>query len=393
MERWTIADAKVITPDEVFESGYVTIEGGCIVSSGAGAPSEPGRVVSAKGATVTPGLIDIHVHGTGGHWGFFDTEDLLSMSREIAKFGVTAFVPATVSLPHKQVIASIKLMRGAMAKQAAAEVPDGAAILGINIEGPYINKKRPGAHNPMCIRDPKEDEIAEVLDAAGDALKIFTLAPEIPGGMELTKRLSEMGVVVSIGHSDADRGQTLEAVRNGARLVTHLYNALRSFHQREPGNAFAALVEPGLYCELIADGKHVHPDIVKMTARVKPETALVLITDAFNAAGMKPGKYNVWGFEIEVADGMARMADGTIAGSVLTLNRGVANMSRFAELPLEKCVRMATATPAELLRLPGGAGTLSPGSRADVSVFDDGMNCLATIVAGNLVYKAEEFNI
>lgn len=399
MDRWTITDAKVITPGRVIEPGYVTIDAGRIAAVGGGAPDDAGRKVSANGATMCPGLMDIHLHGTGGHWAFFDKKDLIEMAKSLTAYGVTAFCPATVSLPHKQVVTSVKLMREAMGAQSAGSdytaVPTaapetGARILGINLEGPYINKLHPGAHIPACIRDPKEEEINEVLDAAGGAIRIFTLAPELPGGMALTKKLSDAGIVVSIGHSDADRQQTLEAVRNGAKLMTHLFNALRGFHQREPGNSFTSLLTAGLFCELIADGKHVHPDVVRMASMVKPSSEIILITDSISAAGQGPGKYNVWGFTVEVKDGLAQLPDGTIAGSVLTLNRGVANMSEFSGLPLERCVEMATYNPANLLGLLPHAGHISPGTAADIALFDDDMNCLATVIAGHVVYNSDK---
>lgn len=402
MERWTLTGVKIITPSRVIENGYITIADGKIADVDGGKPMCAGRCVDAGGAIAAPGLIDIHIHGSGGHWGFFDAKDLLEMAKFMPTLGVTAFCPATVSLPHATVVQSMKVIRDAMSKQQAGRdysaAPDaapetGARILGINLEGPYLSKKHPGAHNPMCIRSAKEDEIAQVLDAAGDALRIATIAPEEPGGMELTERLAKLGTVVSLGHSDATRAQTLEAVSRGARLVTHTFNAQRPFNHREAGLAFTAMNTPGVFCEIICDFVHVAADVIAMFAKLKSSAEVVLITDAISAAGLGAGKYNVWGFNIEVKDGAARMDNGTLAGSVLTLNRAVANMSAASGLPLHTCIGMATHNPARLLGLLPAAGQIAEGATADIALFDPSMNCLATIIAGHVVHRADGFAI
>ena len=356
-----------------------------------------GCVADARGATLCPGLIDIHLHGCGGHWGFLGADDLLDMARFLVQFGVTAFCPATVSLPHAAVMDSIKGVRAAMQRQnvgadyaaAPAGAPEtGARILGINVEGPYINKEMKGAHMPAAIRNPDMNEINEIIRAAGPALRIVTVAPEVPGGMEAVRVFSGAGAVVSVGHSDATADQTATAADNGARLATHLFNQHRAFHHREQGAAFAMLQNPAYFCEIICDGVHVHPDVVRMAARLSPASELILITDAINAAGLGPGKYQVWGFDMDVKDGVAQLQDGTFAGSVLTLNRAVANMARFCTLAPEQAAAMATYNPAQLLGLLPDAGHIAPGAAADLALYDADMNCLATIIAGHPVHGA-----
>ena len=398
MERWSIVNAEIMTPERVISGGFVTMENGRITAVDAGAPADPGRVADAQGALLCPGLIDIHIHGSGGHWGFLGAKDLLDMARFLARFGVTAFCPTTVSLPHAAVMDSIKGVRQAMDQQDAgadyAAVPaapprTGARILGINVEGPYINKAMRGAHIAGAIRNPDETQIREIIETAGAALRIVTLAPELPGGLDAVRAFSAAGAVVSVGHSDATAEQTAEAARCGARLATHLFNQHRAFHHREQGAAFAMLQNPDYFCELICDGIHVHPDVARMATRLCPASELVLITDAINAAGLGPGKYQVWGFNMEVKNGAARLEDGTLAGSVLTLNRAVANMAQFSGLPLHQAAGMATHNPAQLLGLLPHAGVIAPGAAADLALFDKNMDCLATVIAGHPAHRAD----
>lgn len=408
MDTWTIVNAEILSPVQDIAGGYVKIEGGRIADMGTGAPKAPGRVVDAGGALLAPGLIDIHIHGSGGHWGFFEADDIIDMARFLARHGVTAFCPTTVSLPHTSVMDAIRAVCAAMEKQSAgrdyARIPDappetGARILGINIEGPYINEKMRGAHAASCIRPPVEKELNELFEAAGGDLRIMTVAPEIEGGMALVERLASRGVVASIGHSDATAAQAVEAVSRGARLATHLFNQHRAFHHREPGVAFTLLQTPGVMCELIADGVHVHPEVVRMAARLTsrmaartvPDAEIILITDALSAAGLPPGEYQVWGMSVKIEDGVAKLPDGTIAGSTLTLNRAVANMAAFAGMSLQMCSGMASYNPAALLGLLPHAGIISPGAAADIALFDANMNCLATVIAGHTVYCADSF--
>jgi len=393
MERWTVVNAEILTPSRVISNGYVTIENGRIATVDAGEPANPGRVADASGAILCPGLIDIHIHGCGGHWGFLGADDLLAMARVLAGFGVTAFCPTSVSLPHAAILDSIKGVREAMRRQDAgadysaapgAAATTGARILGINVEGPFINKDLKGAHISAAIRNPDPAQIEEIISAAGPALRIVTLAPELPGGMQAVEAFANAGAVVSVGHSNATAAQAAEAAQHGARLATHLFNQHRAFHHREQGVAFAMLQNPAYFCEIICDGVHVHPDVVRMAARLSPASEIVLIT----AAGLGPGKYQVWGFNMEVKDGAAQLEDGTFAGSVLTLNRAVANMAQFGAMPLHQAAGMATYNPAQLLSLLPDAGRVAPGAAADLALFDPDMNCLATIIAGHVVHRA-----
>lgn len=388
MAQMRIVNGRVLTPEGWIENGTVVIEKGKIVSVEAGTAAG-GEVFDAKGCMVTPGLCDIHIHGSGGFWGFSTVEDVLGMSRALLRNGVTSFCPATVSLPHKDVLRAIGVIREAMGKQSAGRdfegepaEGEGARILGINLEGPYISMEKPGAHNPMCIRDPKPEEVEEVVAAAGDALRLATIAPEIKGGMDFVRGMAGRGVVVSIGHSNATGEQVAEAVKNGARLMTHLFNAMRGFHQREPGVAFAGLLDPALKVEIIADGHHVHPDNVALAVRLAGAERVVLVTDAISAAGMPDGEYGLWGFKVQVSDGKCLLPNGTFAGSVLTLNKAVSNIQKFSEMDSAAAFRCATSNPLGLLGLAGKVGTIKAGMAADIAVFDGEMGCRGVFVGG-----------
>lgn len=380
-----IHNGKVVTESAIIDRGYIVIENNIIseVREGAAPENAPDcEYFDAAGGWISPGLVDIHIHGCGGHWGFFGSDDTLKMAASLARHGVTAFVPTTVSLPHSQVMNAIAEIKKAMEAQASGAAPGGARILGIHLEGPYISPARPGAHLPPAIRAPKAEEINEILDAAGDALRIVTMAPEIPGGMDLVETLAKKGIVVSIGHSDATAEQTREAIQRGASHFTHLFNAVRQFHQREPGCAFAALVAPEITAEIILDGRHVHFDVVEMAIRAKGTSSIVLVSDSILAAGLGDGSYNVWGFDVTVKDGIAALADGTMAGSVITLNRAVKNAMGINGVSAREAFVMATENPRAVLSLSGERGKIAAGAAADVAVFDDDFNCVATFING-----------
>lgn len=389
-----IHNGKVVSADAVIEGGYVLIEDGVVAGIFEGDVAEAGagsgkniRLIDANGGWISHGLVDVHIHGCGGHWGFFGCDDILNMSVSLAQHGVTAFLPTTVSLPHAQVLNSITEIKKAMEAQASNTAPPGARILGIHLEGPYISPARPGAHLPPAIRPPDSAEINEILELADGALRIVTMAPEIPGGLELVEILSSRGIVVSIGHSDATAEQTRQAIGCGARHFTHLFNAVRQFHQREPGCAFTALLAPEITAEIILDGRHVHSDVVEMAIRTKGAESIVLVSDSILAAGLGDGSYNVWGFEVQVKNGVAALADGTMAGSVITLNTAVKNALNLSTVSPLEAFRMATVNPCNVLSLHGNNGNISPGALADITVFDKNMNCIASFADGKLLYS------
>jgi N-acetylglucosamine-6-phosphate deacetylase len=394
-----IFNGKVVLPDRTIEKGCVSIANGHISSVFDGEPNEELRSgwIDAKGGWITPGLTDIHTHGNGGYWGFFGADEILNMARAFVKIGVTSFLPATVSLPHNMVLCAIDAIKIAMSKQSGGtdydrihEKPaaDGARVLGINLEGPFINPKRAGAHNPLAIREPQGKEVDEIIERAGSALRLLTVAPEIKGGMELIDRLVSSGILPSIGHSDATAEQTHEAIARGATHFTHLFNAVRVFHQREPGCAFAALIDPNINVELILDGKHVHIDVAKIAYKIKTAQKMILVSDSIHAAGMPDGDYNVWGFQVKVKDGICSLPDGTFAGSVLTLNTAVKNAIDYLGASPSDAFRMASINGLKELKYDDKLGSIEPGKIADIAVFDNEFNCISTLISGEIAYKS-----
>jgi len=385
-----ICNGKVVLPDRVIDGGYVKMRDGLISGVGKGEPGPvDGDSIDAAGGWISPGLCDMHLHGCGGYWGFFGADDTLNMARALAKNGVTSFVPATVSLPHDQVLNAIDEVRKAMNLQPAgpdfATAPEragGARILGLHLEGPYINPELSGAHIPLVIRPPAKKEVDEILDRGADMISIVTLAPEIDGGMEFIERLHAANILVSVGHSNATSEQTREAIGRGARHFTHLFNAMRKFHHREPGCAFTAIVDPRATIEIILDTRHVHTDAAATAIRAKSPDRTALVTDSILAAGLGDGKYNVWGFDVFVKNGLATLENGTIAGSAITLNETVKNAIELLDVSPHDAFSMASRVPLGILGHGETAGTLAEGRPADIAVFDDAFKCTASFIGG-----------
>ncbi len=390
-----IYNGKAITPGGIIENGYAVITEGIISGTGSGAPPRlpAHETYDAQGKIISPGLADIHIHGAGGHWAFQDAEDIGTMAAAIVRNGVTAFLPSTVSLPHKQVLACIDAIRAAIANQPAgpefatpSSPPSAARILGIHLEGPYISPARPGAHIPTVIRNPEPAELDEIFDRAGSDLRMLCLAPEIPGAHELIVRLAEHNAVAAIGHSDATSAQTHEAARLGASHFIHLFNAVRPFHHREPGCSFAAIADPRITIEIIFDTVHVHPEAARVAIAAKGPRGVVLVSDSIHAAGCGDGDFNVWGFDITVSNGQAKTKSGNLAGSVITLNKAVLNATIHADVSLPDAIMMASENPLRVLGLDSHAGTIAAGKAGDIAIFDENMDCLATFIAGTRVY-------
>ncbi|MGH9800751.1 MAG: N-acetylglucosamine-6-phosphate deacetylase, partial [Blastocatellia bacterium] len=297
--RLAIIGGKVITPHTVIENGVVLCEDGKIkfVGSGTDAQPEPGsQIVDAAGGVVMPGFIDTHFHGSAGDDVMANgAEGIRRIASALMQFGTTGFLATTIAARHSELM---KATEDTIA--AESDSPVGAEILGLHIEGPYINLKFKGAQPIAGIRDPNFDECRELLAAANGRIKIMTMAPELPGGMELIQFLKANGVAASLGHSEADYDTALAAIDAGATRATHLYNAMSGVHHRKPGLASAVLNEPGIQAELICDGIHVHPRMAELAWRAKGRDGITLITDATAAQGVGDGTYTLGDFRIQV---------------------------------------------------------------------------------------------
>ncbi len=366
--------------------GWLAVDGERLAASGQGRPPEARARLDARGGIVAPGFVDLHCHGAGGVDVLTASEaDLLALARLLPRFGVTAFCPTLPSASHEALLTALGRISRARAVTRA-----GARLLGVHLEGPYLNPARQGAQDPAALRPPSRHELEILLAAAGgpaEGLALVTLAPELPGMAELIPWLCRAGVRVAIGHSDATYRQVRQAVRLGATHVVHCFNAMRGLHHREPGVAGAALVLDQLTVEVIADGIHLHPAVVDLVVRARGPAGVALVTDATAAAGLGDGRYRLGDRPVVVSGGVARTVAGVLAGSTLTMDRAVRNARRYARVDWAAAVQMAATTPARVLGMEDRAGCLAPGRPADVVVLDRWGRVRATLVGGALVYS------
>ena len=367
---------------EALVPGFVVIEGGTITEVGQGVPYRPADVALPDGI-LAPGFVDLQVNGYYGvEFQHADAASWRSVARRLPETGTTAFLPTMITAPVDELAAGLRA--------AAAFVPDltdGARVLGVHVEGPFIATARRGAHNPAWITPPTPAAIATLLAAGDGLLRLVTLAPELPGGLAAVEQLARAGVLVSIGHSDAVASQVAEAATAGARKVTHLFNAQRPLGHREPGVVGQALTDPRLSSGLIADLHHVTAPACEIAFAAAPGR-IVLVTDAAACAGMPPGEYLLGGEPITLpaGDGAPPVrADGTIAGSALRMDRAVANAVSLG-VPLPAAVAAATRLPADLIGSPD-LGRLAPGAAADMVWLSPQLSARAAWVGGRLAYS------
>ncbi len=380
--RTIIRGGTIITPHQTLEHHALIIEAGRITAIVPGpGDAQPGdTIIPADGLSVAPGLIDVHVHGADG----YDTMDatpeaIHAMARYFAAHGVTAYLPTTMAASSADTTAAVENVR------VCPQPADGAAHLGVHLEGPYLSIKHKGAQPPDHLRPPDPAEY-NAWFASGVA-RLMTLAPELDGAMELIETGVRQGIEFSLGHSGADIDCVTAAADRGLRQATHAFNGMQGLHHRDPGTLGAVLVDDRIYAQIIADGVHVHPAMVKLLIRAKGLNRTILVTDAMRATGLTDGTYMLGDSEVIVAGGIARLATGSLAGSTLTLDAAVRNVMAFAGLTLPQALQMATAVPAEALGLAGRKGVLAPGADADVILLDGAAQVVMTMVGGKVVYR------
>jgi N-acetylglucosamine-6-phosphate deacetylase len=376
----------------VLAPGYVAWHDGQITAVGEGQP--PGRLgkpdVLLADGVLLPGLVDLQVNGYFGvEFGTADAASWATVLGRLPETGTTAFLPTFVTSPFDQMRAALSSaaanLRGMAGPEAAAP---GARALGIHLEGPFLSRNRPGAHNPDWMLAPDVGRVDELLAAGSGLVRLVTMAPELDGAMAAIKHLAASGVLVSVGHSDATAQQVSAAAMNGARMVTHLFNAQRPMHHREPGVVGQALSDGRLVASLVADLHHVVGQVAAIAFRAAPGR-ICLVTDAAACAGMPAGRYILGGEPIELAGGDGEppvRADGTMAGSALRMDSAVANMVA-AGVGLADAVAAATRIPADLIGRPD-LGRIAVSAAADLTWLDDDLRARATWIGGRQVFGA-----
>lgn len=364
----------VLTPPAEPRPGDLLIENGRIARLGRGLPAE-GEVLDARGLYVAPGFIDLQVNGSVGHdFAGASTVEMCEIIDFHLAHGTTGLLATLMTSP-------IPRLREALKRLKRAQHP---AILGVHLEGPFISPQRKGAHDPEHILTPSREQFDELIAGYEDFVKLVTLAPELPGAEALLARIVELGMIPALGHSDATYEEACAAVMHGIKFFTHIFNGMRGFHHREPGAVGAGLLAE-VMVGLIADGVHVHPAAVRLLYKLKGPERICLVTDAF-AAGLPDGEYRLSGLQVVIRGGAARLADGTLAGSTLTMDRAVKNFREATGCTLAEAVQAASLNPARLLGLADRKGSLAEGKDADLVLFDEDLNVHYTILGGEVAY-------
>ena len=361
-----------------FVASDLVIDGEHIAAIG---PAPPGAdALDLSGCRLVPGFVDLHFHGALG----LDVMDddpaaLPGICRFLARHGTTAFLATTITAEMPALLAAVERIG-----RAAAGPPDGARVAGVHVEGPFINPAQKGCHRVDWMRVPSLADRDALVAHAGGAPLHLTVAPELPGAAEFIRGAVAAGSTVSLGHSDARAAEVRRGLDAGAAIFTHLFNAMRGLHHREPGVVGAALDSPA-HVELICDGVHVAPEVVKLVYQLKGPDRLVLVTDAMSATGLGDGTYRFGGLQVTVAGGIARTDDGALASSTITLRDALANLVRFTGAPLAEALPTVTSNPARVLGMEDRLGALAPGRVADVVALDDDLAIRAVFCRGQPV--------
>ncbi len=343
------------------------------------------EITLPEGAIVLPGFIDQHVHGAGGADGMDGSvKDITTIAKSLAEEGTTSFLVTTMT----QSVENITKALSAVKEYREFSPEGGARVLGVHLEGPFIAAKYKGAQPLEYVAVPVSEVFDSYNEASGNSIRIVTLAPEVDGAKDFIRHLTEKGVVSSIGHTGATYEDIQTAVELGASNVTHTYNAQTALHHREIGAVGSAMLIDELNCELIADTIHVSVPAMKLLAKNKPADKLTLVTDAMRAKGIPDGVSELGGQTVYVKDGEARLADGTLAGSVLRMNRAVQNMVEKVGVPFTRAVDCATKNPALNLKIYDEAGSITVGKRADFTVINEEYDVLMTVRGGKIIYQA-----
>jgi N-acetylglucosamine-6-phosphate deacetylase len=385
-----ILAGTIDTPTERIENGVILIEGHRISKVG---PRE--RVKIPAGAAVidnqdrhiVPGFIDLHIHGAAGHDLMEGTTEAISaVSSYLARHGTTSYLATTVTASLERTLHAARGFAEIItAAHSAHEKIPGAQPLGIHFEGPFLNVKKRGAHPASQVRKPSVEILERLLEAATGTAKIFTLAPELDGALTVVEAARSRGLRIGIGHSNATHEEAERAIAAGATHAVHMFNAMRSFMHRDSGIIGAVLVDDRITAELICDGIHVEPPAIRLLVKAKGLDRIILVSDSLSGAGMPDGNYRLGNFTVHVAGGVSRTVEGNLAGSTLTLDAAVRNLSSFTGFSYRDCLPCATLNPAKMLGLEKQKGVITPGADADLAILDRNHHVTQTYVRGRPV--------
>ncbi|WP_410767721.1 N-acetylglucosamine-6-phosphate deacetylase [Fontibacillus sp. BL9] len=393
-----IYNARILTPNGWIENGRLLIRNGIISEiSGSGMKEEDEgeehELVDACEGILLPGFIDIHVHGGGGYDAMLGSEEQIQgMCRFHASKGTTSLLATTLTATHDEIIKALECAGQSM---KAEREPDGANLLGVHLEGPFLNAARCGAQNPGDLREPSIEEFDAFWAASQGTIKLMTIAPELPHAEEVIRHAVRKGVVISLGHTDADFETMERASEWGATQVTHLFNGMKPLHHREPGAVGGSLMLDQLAVEVICDGIHVHPSLIKWAFNIKPEGKVILITDSMCAAGCPDGEYVLGKLPVIMKQGKVylKQGDGTeggLAGSSLTMIEALANAVKFTGMDIADLVPALTIHPATQIGVNDSKGSIEPGKDADLILVNEHFKVLRTFVQGHQVYACED---
>lgn len=364
--------------------GWILVEDGRITAMQAGNPpaAENVDVIDARGHYVVPGFIDMHTHGAMGYSTLDgEAESLRIIAQYFAKHGTTAFLPTLETAPFEQTMRALKAIADLMGKPTG-----GAVILGAHLEGPYFNPARCGAQDARYIRRADQAEAEAFMDTG--IVRLIALAPEYPENHWLIEEASRRGIVVAAGHTEAGPESIAEAVQRGLRQATHTYNAMVGLHHRNPGTVGAVMAERAIYCELIADGHHVHPVAMEVLVRAKGLDRVIIITDAVPQAGLPEGEYETHGVAVVVKQDRIQLADGTLAGAACMMDHNLCQIMRAAKLSLSEAWPLTSLNAATQLGIDNCTGQLVEGHDADIVLLDENFHVTLTMVKGTTVFKA-----
>ncbi|WHE06720.1 N-acetylglucosamine-6-phosphate deacetylase [Thermoanaerobacterium thermosaccharolyticum] len=374
-----IINGRLLLDNNIVDDKDLLIEDNKIAAIGKGLSGD--NVINADGNYVSPGFIDIHIHGSAGYDTMDGTFDAINaISKSIAKRGTTSFLPTTMTEDKNKIKNAIKNV------YENKNHVEGAEILGIHMEGPFINPKQKGAQDEKFILKPTIDNFLELCGDYLDIVKLVTIAPEIEGSLNLIKFLKEKGIIVSVGHTDSTYDEVAAGFKAGITHATHVFNAMRGFHHREVGT-LGAIFDLDISTELIADGIHSVSPAIRTVLKLKGKENTNLITDAMMAANLSDGVYQLGGQDVYVKDGAARLKSGVLAGSTLTLDKAVKNILANTDLSLYESVALASYNSAKVIGVHDRKGLIKEGYDADIVIFDDDIDIKKTIVGGKIVYE------